>query len=90
MSREGLECRGRRHWDVAVRQHPNREVPPGDETPGRGGAQSRAQRQKDGVRAASQAAFRRASMTALLGVGPSYADEGLPSASLGRSCTKAA
>ena len=87
MSKEGLECRGRRRWDV---QHPNREVPPGDETPGRGGARSRAQRQKDGVRAASQAAFRRALMIALLGVGPSYADEGLPSASLGRSCTKAA
>ena len=29
-------------------------------------------------------------MTALLGVGPSYADKGLPSASLGRSYTKAA
>ena len=61
-----------------------------DETPGRGGAQSQAQQQKDGVRAASQAAFRRGLMTALLGVGPSYADKGLPSASLGRSYRKAA
>lgn len=51
---------------AALRQHPCREV-----SPGRGGAQSRAQWQNYGSRAGSQAALRRGLMTVLRGVGPS-------------------
>lgn len=52
-----------------------------DGDPRQGWRSVRAQQQKDGVRAASQAALQEGLMTALLGVGPGYADKGLPSAS---------